>query len=146
MEIKEKFWLFCLIADVLIIVGWFVPFAFIEILPGEVAYYWVWGLASALGETLMLPIVDIILVILVIGILILILVIINAVFCYFFIKKREAKKMFYMVKVVIGVVILILAMAIWALYVPLFPFIGFYLILAGTLIQIVTGIISFRAE
>lgn len=145
MEIKEKFWLFCFIADALILIGWFIPFFIIEIL-GITVYTWAWGLVSALGLVVMLPLEGTILVMFLIAIIILILVIINVIFCYFFIKKREAKKIHYMSKVVIGIIILILAMAILGIGVPMFPFAGFYMILIGALIQIITAIIAYRAE
>ncbi|MFX1418251.1 MAG: hypothetical protein ACFE9N_04940 [Promethearchaeota archaeon] len=144
MEVKAKFWLFCFLADILIIVGWFVPYFYITVGP-ITAYYWLWGLVSSMGVTAMLPLVGDVLTMFLVAIIILIIVIINVVICYF-IKKKGEKKMLFILKAIIGIIILILAIVPLVLAAPLLPFAGFYLILVGSIILILTGILSFMGR
>lgn len=138
----EKKSLLCYLPDILILIGWFVPYIF-----GFGVYQWMWGLAASGGVVIMLPLVGTIMTMFMLAILILILVIVNILLC-FLMGKRENKKIFGIIKLVLGVLILIfviLPVIIQASIAP-YIYIGFYLMLIGAIIKIIFGLLVFMEK
>ena len=138
----EKKSLLCLLPDVLILIGWFVPYTLVSIV-----YMWMWGLVAAGPVVMMMPLVGEILTMFMLAIVILILVIINLLIC-FLMGKRENKKIFGIIKLIIGVIILI-----WVIIPPIisvgmaaYLYIGFYLMLIGAIVKILFGILVFMEK
>lgn len=138
----EKKSLLCYLPDILILIGWFVPYIFIM-----GGYIWLWGLAAAGGVVMMMPLIGPIMTMFILAILILILVIVNILLC-FLMGKRENKKIFGIIKLVIGVLILIfviLPVIVVPMYAP-YIYIGFYLMLIGAIIKIILGLLVFMEK
>ncbi|UCC18636.1 MAG: hypothetical protein JSV62_11075 [Promethearchaeota archaeon] len=145
MEIKLQFFIVYILADILIIIGWFVPYLYI-LAAGIDTYTWIWGLYYYNGSFFMLTLSGDILMMFILAIIIIVLVIIDLI-AFLMLRKKGDIKIMGILNAIMGIIILIFVI------VPIFgliilsgftPFIGFYFMLIGAIIAILSTILAFR--
>ncbi|MFX1418252.1 MAG: hypothetical protein ACFE9N_04945 [Promethearchaeota archaeon] len=145
MEFKVQFFIFYIIADLLMIIGWFFPYLYIQAV-GIDTYTWMWGLYYYNSNFFMLRLSGDTLMMFILAVIVLVLVIINVI-AFLMMRKQEDIKIMGILNAIIGIIILIF------IIVPIFglvflsgftPFIGFYLMLIGAIIAIISTILAFR--
>ncbi|MFX1259861.1 MAG: hypothetical protein ACFFAN_18580 [Promethearchaeota archaeon] len=142
MAFKDKTWIFCLIGAIVVIIGYFVPYAF-YIFMGFTINFWLFGFVSGAGSGYMVPWVGDMLLLGMLGIIIVVLAVV-ALIISILMKSREGKVMKILV-IIFGAVILILGILppmISYLFLAFTLGIGYYLILIGSILLILFGILG----
>lgn len=143
MAFKDKVWIFCLIGAIVVIVGYFTPYAS----PMGLIHMWLFGFIAGMGYGYMIPWEGDFLIVGMLGIIIIVLAVLALIFSILM-KKREDSKVMKILTIIFGAVILVLgilpplvATGYFGIFLS-YSGIGYYLILIGSAVVILFSILG----
>jgi len=143
MGFKDKVWIFCLIGAIVVLIGYFTPYAS----PMGLISLWLFGFISGMGYGYMIPWEGDFLMVGILGIIIVVLAVV-ALIISFLMKKREDSNVMKILTIIFGAVILILgilpplvATGYFGVFLS-YSAIGYYLIIIGSAVLILFGILG----
>ena len=143
MAFKDKAWIFCLIGAIVVIIGYFVPYAF-YVFMGFTINFWIFGFVSGAGYGYMVPWQGDMLLLGMLGIVIVVVAVLALIFSILM-KKREESNVMKILVIIFGAVILVLGILpplISDFFLMMSLGIGFYLFLIGGILLILFGILG----